>query len=60
VREEATRKQYEQIVWVTLGQEPNIVKQQELLHLELVGKPFEGEPTAEEKIVLLKQVMAGK
>jgi hypothetical protein len=47
-------------VWVALGQHPNIEKLQELLHLELTCSKFEGEPTPEEKRVILKKAMADK
>ena len=60
VREESTRKQFKQIVWIVLGQEPNLEKLQELVHLELTGQKFEGEPTPEEKLVLLKHAMNGR
>ena len=60
IRQESTRKAFEQIVWVPLGQEPNMVKLQELVHLELTGNKFDGDPDAAERLVLLKQAMSGK
>ena len=60
VREDSTRKQFAQIVWVALGQEPNLEKLQELVHLELTGNKFDGELTPAERQVVLKQAMAGE
>eukprot|EP01043_Picozoa_sp_COSAG02_P075351 COSAG02_NODE_15501_length_1165_cov_1.338649_1_plen_141_part_10 len=60
VLKESTRKQFTQIVWVALGQEPNLENLQELVYLELTSSKFEGEPTPAERRVLLKQAMAGK
>ena len=60
VREEGTRKQYEQIVWVALGQHPNIEKLQSLVMLQCTDADFEGDPTPEMKRESLKKAMAGK
>ena len=47
---------FEQVVWITLGQYPNIENLQERLHLDLTDNTFEGEPTPEEKLM----AVAGK
>eukprot|EP01045_Picozoa_sp_COSAG04_P015045 COSAG04_NODE_1165_length_7994_cov_50.104370_3_plen_574_part_00 len=60
VREEGTRKKYDQILWIPLGQQPNLEKLQELMHLELTDSKFDGDPTPEEKLMALKKAMAGK
>ena len=60
MREEGTRKQYEQIVWITLGQQPNLEKLQSLLMMQCTDADFEGDPTPEMKQEALKKVMAGK
>ena len=44
----------------SLGQEPNLEKLQDLVHMELTGSKFEGDPDAAERLLLLKQAMAGK
>ena len=45
VRQEGSRRQFEQIVWLTLGQEPNLPGLQALLYVQLTGSDFEGDPT---------------
>ena len=60
VREDSTRKVFNQIVWIPFGQEPNLEKLQDLVHMELTGNKFEGDPDATERLLLLKQAMAGK
>ena len=57
VREREVRGQFGQVVWATLGQEPNLHTLQEAVHSQLTGKPF-GE--AEERKEQLRQAMAGK
>ena len=60
VGDDDTRKHFEQIVWVTLGQQPNLVAAQNLMHLQLTGSEFDVATTAESKKELLKQAMSGK
>lgn len=60
VREEGTRKQFDQVVWVALGQHPNIEKLQSLVMLQCTDADFEGDPTPEMKRESLKKAMAGK
>ena len=60
VHEEGTRKRFERVVWVALGQEPNLAQLQESVHVQLTGQAFDGQPTAEEKLEALRQAMAGK
>ena len=60
VHEEGTRKQFERVVWVALGQEPNLAQLQESVHVQLTGQAFDGQPTAEEKLEALRQAIVGK
>ena len=50
VHDEGTRKLFAQIVWVALGQEPNLAQLQESVHVQLTGQTFDGQPTPEEKL----------
>lgn len=59
MRHERTRKQFTQIVWIALGQQPNLEKLQELVYLQLTDQKFDAETTPTEKHVLLKKAMAG-
>jgi hypothetical protein len=61
VHEVTVRRQFKKIVWITLGSEPNLESLQDLLHLQLTGRGFDGErsSTAEERPERLKQAMAG-
>jgi hypothetical protein len=60
VRQQGTRNQFEQVCWLPLGQEPNLPALQELLHVQLTGGTFDGDPTPESKLEHLQQAMAGK
>ena len=59
-RQEATRKQFEYILWAPLGQDPNLPALQQLLYIQLTGSSFEGDQTPETKQELLRQAMVGK
>ena len=59
VRDDRTRKQFTQIVWIALGQQPNLEQLQELIYLQLTDQKFEDKTTPTEKQVLLKKAMAG-
>jgi hypothetical protein len=45
---------------VALGQEPNIAALQTLMHVQLTGSDFDGDPAPETKQEHLQQAMAGK
>ena len=60
VRQEGTRKRFAQVVWVALGQDPNIDNLHESMHVQLIGRAFDGQLTLEEKQQQLKLAMVGK
>lgn len=52
------RASFDKVCWVTLGQQPDIVRLQELLHLQVTGKPPPAGATTESLKQTLKQEMA--
>eukprot|EP01052_Picozoa_sp_SAG31_P051243 SAG31_NODE_12078_length_970_cov_1.824340_2_plen_134_part_01 len=59
-RQDDVRKQFDVMAWVSLGQNPNIDKCQELLHLQLTSKEMNGEIGQEERQEKLRQAMTGR
>lgn len=60
VQEQSTRKHFQQIAWLSLGQDATLQNLQNLLFLQLTGEPFDGDSTPEGRIETLKQAMCGK
>ena len=56
-RDREVRRRFEQVVWATLGQEPNLRRLQDAAHWQLTGKAFD---EAKGREAQLRQAMAGK
>ena len=59
VRRDDVRGQFDAIVWVPLGQTPNIAKCQEQVHLQLTGSELAPELDQEERHEMLRSAMGG-
>ena len=61
VRQQQVRENYNQVVWATFGQTPNIQKVQSLVHLQLTGSDLSTEDMSEQEVLQsLQQAFAGK
>ena len=59
VRRDDVRERFEAIAWLPLGQNPNIPKCQELLHLQLTGLELAPELGQDERQEMLRYAMSG-
>ena len=59
VRREDVRQQFDQIAWIPLGQQPNVLKCQELLYLQLTGAEMVPGLTSEQRREKLQRAMIG-
>lgn len=60
VHQEACRSSYDKILWVPLGQHPNMDRAQDMMLQQLNGTRFDDEMTADQKKQDLKIAMAGQ
>lgn len=60
VRQDEVRKMFEKIVWITLGQTPNMEKCQQMLFMQLMGFDMNRDMSADEAKQSLMQALQGK
>ena len=58
VRQQRVRQQFSKILWVTLGQTPDISEARSALYVQLTGRPFPENTSDAETKVLLAQAMS--